>query len=179
MVITLIGYRGSGKSTVAKPLAERLGWDWVDADAELERRAGRTIREIFATDGESEFRRLERNLLVELFGRDRIALAAGGGAVLNRDTRSDMQHAGPVVWLTAPVDVLERRINADSTTAERRPGLTAEGGRAEIEQLIAQREPFYRECASLTIAAHTDDPGRIADRIVDALGDVLNRGRAL
>ena len=81
MVITLIGYRGTGKSTLASPLAQRLGWDWIDADVELERRAGRSIQSIFATDGEPEFRRLERELLAELLLRDRLVIAAGGGAV--------------------------------------------------------------------------------------------------
>ena len=101
MNITLVGYRGTGKSTLAIPLAKRLGWTAVDADAELERRAGRTIRQIFDTDGEPEFRRLERETLVDLLGQQNLVIAAGGGAILNPETRSDIQSSGPVIWLKA------------------------------------------------------------------------------
>jgi shikimate kinase len=156
MIVTLIGYRGTGKTSVARPLAERLGWQAVDADVELESRAGRTIREIFDTDGEGEFRRLERETLVDLLGRDRLVIAAGGGAILNPDTRSDFQSAGPVVWLTASADAIEQRLDKDSTTSDRRPNLTSTGGRGEIEKLLSQRDPLYRECASLEVA--TDVP---------------------
>jgi shikimate kinase len=156
MILTLIGYRATGKSTVAKPLAERLGWSWVDADVELERRAGRTIREIFDTDGEPEFRRLERETLVDLLQQDRLVIAAGGGAVLNPETRQDFKDAGPVVWLNASVDTIEQRLYGDATTVERRPNLTSTGGRDEIERLLKQREPIYSDTASLIV--QTDEP---------------------
>ena len=156
MILTLIGYRATGKSTLAQPLAERLGWSWVDADVELERRAGRTIRDIFVADGESEFRRLERETLVDLLTRDRLVIAAGGGALLNPDTRQDFKAAGPVVWLKASVDTIEQRLYGDVTTTERRPNLTATGGREEIERLLEQREPIYRDTADLVI--QTDEP---------------------
>ncbi|HEY2253705.1 MAG TPA: shikimate kinase, partial [Planctomycetaceae bacterium] len=82
MVITLIGYRGSGKTTVAQSLAARLGWSWIDADAVIEDAAGCTIKEIFAAEGESGFRDRERRALAELLTRDKLVLAAGGGAIL-------------------------------------------------------------------------------------------------
>lgn len=164
MLITLIGYRGCGKSTVAPALAARLGWDWVDADTVLEAKAGKSIREIFAESGEPEFRRLERETLVELLQRDRLVLAAGGGAVLNPETRADFRKAGPVVWLRADVATLEARIAADATTAARRPNLTSAGGTAEIAQLLAGREPLYRETATLVL-----DSSRSVDEIVDAI----------
>lgn len=169
MIITLIGYRGTGKSSVAKPLAERLGWQSADADVELESRTGRSIREIFDSDGEDVFRRLERETLVDLMSRDRIVIAAGGGAVLNQQTRCDFKAAGPVVWLTASVDTIERRLYGDATTGSRRPNLTSRGGRREIEELISKREPLYRECASLEIS--TDLP--IEDSIEIPTPEVL------
>jgi shikimate kinase len=159
MILTLIGYRATGKSTLAKPLAERLGWSWIDADVELERRAGRTIREIFDTDGEPEFRRLERETLVDLLTRDRLVIAAGGGAVLNPQTRLDFKNAGPVIWLKASVDTIEQRLYGDETTAERRPNLTSTGGREEIERLLNQREPIYADMAELTIQTDAPFPG--------------------
>lgn len=154
MVLTLIGYRGSGKSTVAAPLAARLGWEWVDADAVIEQEAGRTIREIFASEGEAGFRRRERETIHTLLQRDRLVLAAGGGAILNSDTRRDMRAAGPVVWLRADVSTLAGRIAGDPTTAARRPQL-AGGGTQEIVKLLEAREPLYRECATQIV--DTDD----------------------
>ena len=164
MLITLIGYRGCGKSTVAPALAARLGWDWADADAVLEAKAGKSIREIFAESGEPEFRRLERETLIALLQRDRLVLAAGGGAILNPETRADFRKAGPVVWLKADVATLQARIAADTTTAARRPNLTATGGTAEIAQLLAVREPLYRETATLVL-----DSSRSVDEVVEEI----------
>ena len=172
MAITLIGYRCTGKTSVAAPLAERLGLSWVDADLELERRDGRTIRQIFADDGEPGFRRFERETIAELLARDQLVLAAGGGAVLNEQTRRDMQAAGPVVWLQASVDTIESRLRDDETTAVRRPNLTSIGGRREIEELLTQREPLYRDCATLTIETDQLSLDEIVDRIVAAIGSV-------
>jgi shikimate kinase len=168
MVITLIGYRGSGKTTVARALAERLAWNWIDADTVVEQTAGQTIREIFAVEGEPGFRRRERTALVELLTRDKLVLAAGGGAVLNLDTRREMQSAGPVVWLQASVPVLAARIAADPGTAQRRPNL-AGGGTEEIAKLLAEREPLYRDCASLTIGTDGLSVTDIVDRIAASL----------
>lgn len=169
MVITLIGYRGSGKTTVAEALAARLGWSWIDADEEIERRAGRSIREIFADDGEPGFRRLEREATADLLQRDRLVLAAGGGAVVDEQTHAAVQAAGPVVWLRAAPESLLQRIDADPTTASRRPRLTDRDSRREIEELLAERTPIYARCASITI--DTDDlPVReIVDRILHEL----------
>jgi shikimate kinase len=166
MVITLIGYRGTGKSSVAGALGARLGWGAVDADDDIEARAGKSIERIFAEDGEAEFRRLERETMQRLLSQgDRLVIAAGGGAILNEQTREDMQQAGPVVWLTAPVDTILARIGGDETTASRRPNLTAQGGRAEVEQVLAKREPLYRQTASLIV----DTQGRTIDEIVEAI----------
>src|SRR5690606_4558018 len=114
MVITLIGYRGTGKSTVAVALAARLRWAAVDADDQIEALAGKTIQRIFADDGEAEFRRLERETMQRLLSEaDRLVIAAGGGAILDEQTRRHMQQAGPVVWLTAPVETILARISKD------------------------------------------------------------------
>lgn len=177
MVITLIGYRGTGKSTLAAPLARRLDWNWLDADVELERRAGRSIKEIFDTDGEPEFRRLERELIAELLQRDRLVVAAGGGAILNDATRRDLQTSGPVIWLQASVDAIEQRLATDSTTGQRRPNLTSTGGRAEIERLLATREPLYRECATIIVDADSAAPEQLVEEVLRQLPSELRSGR--
>lgn len=168
MILTLIGTRGTGKTTVAPVLASKLGWDWIDADVELERTAGKTIREIFASDGEPAFRYLERENLIKLLRRDRLVLAAGGGAILNADTRRDLQAAGPVVWLQATPETVAARVMADPVTAARRPNLTPAGGTEEFRTILQQREPLYRETASICVM--TDD--RSAE---DIAADILNQ----
>ncbi len=169
MAVTLIGYRGTGKSAVAPLLAARWGWDWLDADVELERRAGRTIRDIFATDGEPEFRRLERELLAELLERPRWVIAAGGGAILAEATRTRMRASGPVVWLQAEIETIAARIAGDASTAARRPNLTAQGGVAEIAAVLAARQPLYAATATLGVATDHDAPEQIATTIDEQL----------
>lgn len=171
MVITLIGYRGSGKSTVARPLAARLGWTSADADDVIEQIAGRTIREIFAADGEAGFRLRERDAICSLLVQDRLVLAAGGGAILNAETRADFKAAGPVVWLRASLPTLVARIGGDASTADRRPSLIGGGVgvAAEIETLLQVREPLYRETASCII----DTDGLTAEEIVARILDSI------
>lgn len=171
MVVTLIGYRGCGKSTVAVLLARQLNWASIDADVELERRAGKSIREIFADDGEPCFRQLERDVLHDLLSRDRLVIAAGGGAVLNAETRDEMAHAGPVVWLQASVATLEKRLKTDVETASRRPALTSGSPIGEIETVLAEREPIYRSCATHAVATDDKSPEEIVRQILDDLGD--------
>jgi shikimate kinase len=163
--ILLIGYRGTGKSTVARHLAERLGYDFVDADAEIERRAGKSIAAIFAEDGEAAFRDFETRLVAELSGLQRTVVALGGGAVLRETNRNAIRAAGPVVWLTAPVDVIVARLAADPTTARRRPNLTKIGGREEVEALLAERTPIYRQCATLVVNTDGKTCAQVADEI--------------
>ena len=169
MNLLLIGYRGSGKSAVARLVAERLGWDWVDADVELERRAGKSIAAIFADDGEPVFRDLESQLLAELVGSDRCVLALGGGVILRPENRALIRQAGPVVWLTADADILHARIAADPNTGAQRPNLTAQGGVEEIRRLLAMREPFYRECAGVVVETSGRSVAEVAEAVVKSL----------
>ncbi len=177
MVITLIGYRGTGKSTVGPLLAARLGFDFLDADHEIERRAGKSIREVFADAGEPEFRRLEADFLAEQLTRTRLVLAPGGGAVLNDATRECMRLAGPVVWLTAPIDVIAQRVEEDATSNDRRPSLTALPPRDEIEQLLAKRTPLYAQAASITVETSGKSVDSIVEEILAALPKAAEGGR--
>ncbi|MCA9067885.1 MAG: shikimate kinase [Planctomycetaceae bacterium] len=167
MVITLIGYRGSGKSTLAAPLAGRLGWEWIDADVEIERRAGKTIAAMFSEDGEPAFRQLEREVLADLLDENNLIIAAGGGAILDPSTRQRMRNAGLVVWLRASLETLVQRIFADPTTADRRPNLTATGGRAEVETVLKEREPLYCECAHQILDVDSSSPEELSRTIAD------------
>src|SRR5262245_14443378 len=105
----LIGYRGSGKSAVARALSRRWNCACIDADEELERRAGKTIRQIFQDDGEADFRDRESAVLADLARRHDVVVATGGGVVLRPENRKLLRR-GRVVWLTAPAETLWRRM---------------------------------------------------------------------
>jgi shikimate kinase len=166
--ITLIGYRGTGKTTVARLVAEELGWDWFDLDACIEERARRTIREVFASEGEPGFRDRESELIRELAGGDRLVIAAGGGTVLRPANRSVIKASGFTVWLVASPSTIHHRIESDPSTASRRPSLTDHDQFTEICRLLSDREPLYRECADLIVQTDHVEPVEIARRIVDS-----------
>src|SRR3954468_14693913 len=115
--IFLIGYRGTGKTSVARELAARLGYDWIDADEIVEQEAGKTIATIFAEDGEAAFRDWESRVVDELSRRRRTVVALGGGAVLREENRKAIAAVAPVVWLTAAVDTILTRLAADPGTS--------------------------------------------------------------
>jgi shikimate kinase len=169
MNIALIGYRGAGKTAVARQLARNLGWDWVDADVEVELAAGRSIAAIFADDGEPAFRDLEAAVLADLIQRDHTILALGGGVVLRPANRTLIRQAGRVVWLTATPETIAARMAADATTASRRPNLTAAGGPAEIRRLCDERSPLYRQCCDLEIDTEAKAPAEVATEILAKL----------
>lgn len=171
--LALIGYRGTGKTTIAQALADRLCWDWIDADVELEHRAGKTIKQIFAEEGEPAFRDLEQQIVGELANRSRTIIALGGGAILRQTNREAIKRGCRTAWLTASPQTLLARISADRTTADRRPNLTSAGGLREIEELLAVREPLYRECADCIVATDDRTVESIADEILARLAPAL------
>lgn len=168
----LIGYRGTGKTTVAAQLAERLGWGWVDADHALEVREGRTVRQIFADNGEAGFREKEALLLAELCRGRRRVIATGGGVVLRPENRDRLRAAGHVVWLTADAPTIWQRLQADAATSDRRPNLSV-GGLAEVEQLLRAREPLYRSCADQAVETAGRSPGEVARIIYEQLPETV------
>jgi shikimate kinase len=168
MNLYLIGYRGVGKTSVGRLLAERLGREFIDADVELERRAGRTIAEIFAADGEGAFRDLESEIVADLTRREQLVVALGGGAVM-RSQNCEALAGAAAVWLTADAETILARVNADQTTGQRRPNLTTSGHLEEIVQLLALREPVYRRCAVLTVDTEGKTPQQVADEILERL----------
>jgi shikimate kinase len=165
--ITLIGYRGSGKSTVGRILAARLNRTFLDCDWEIARRAGRSISAIFSESGEPEFREWEEKTLAELLsGSPHAIVATGGGAVLREANRRRIRAFGLVVWLTAPVQELTHRIATDACQQDVRPALSPAGTLAEIAQLLDARTPFYRGLADLVVDTSDKTPDQVADLVI-------------
>ena len=168
MGVVLMGYRGSGKTTVGRKLAERLGKPFVDADDLIVAGAGKTIKEIFEQDGEPFFRDYESAVLKEAVSRLDHVVSVGGGALERPENRKLISAAGHrVIYLRCDSDVLLRRIQCDSQTAAMRPALTELGGGIEeINALLARREPAYRSVMTDEIDVTHLSPSQVVDRII-------------
>lgn len=170
--ITLVGYRGSGKSSVAARLAARLDCPWADADEALERELDTTIAALINERGEPFFRDREAALLERLLAEEAGVLATGGGVVLRPANRVLIRtHGQPVVWLRAPTHVLCERLANDPLTPLRRPALAGGDVLDEVFAAVATREPLYREVADAVIDVSVDSPERIAARISEWLAE--------
>lgn len=167
--VFLIGYRGTGKTTVAAALALRWGADWGDSDREIEDRSGQTIEQLFA-QGEGVFRDWEERVVAELCGQGPQVVALGGGAVLRETSRDRLRQAGAMVWLTAPAELIAERISFDAAAGHVRPSLTGAGLVEEIEQVLAERMAVYRECAGLEVNTAGKTPQEIAEEIAKHFG---------
>ena len=162
MNIVLIGYRGTGKSTVGRLLAARLGRELVSTDAEIVKRAQRTIPEIVAQEGWEYFRDLESDICRELAGRDQLVIDTGGGAILREQNVEALKKNGTVFWLTASVETIAKRIGGDN----QRPSLTGTKSFVdEIQDVLRERTPKYQAAADHVIA--TDD--RSINQLVETL----------
>ncbi len=147
MKIVLIGYRGSGKTTLGKNLATALNVPFVDTDHLIVTETGMTIPEIFSREGEAGFRLRETRALKEALMLGRGVISTGGGIILRPENRLVIRTADLVVYLTAPVSVLAERTRGD----ENRPSLTTLTHEEEILALLKERTPLYEELADLTI----------------------------
>ncbi|GAB3477207.1 shikimate kinase [Amycolatopsis cihanbeyliensis] len=162
----LIGPPGSGKSTVGRLLAERLGTGFLDSDDAVEARAGRTISEIFTAEGEPAFRELERAAIATALEEHGGVLALGGGAVLAEETRRRLA-AHKVVFLAVGMSEGVRRTGMSTA----RPLLTGVNPRATYKALLDARLPIYREVAMLEIDTDERAPGEVADAVLELLGE--------
>ncbi|MBW3598595.1 MAG: shikimate kinase [Planctomycetes bacterium] len=165
----LIGYRATGKSTVARELAARLGAPAADADAEIVRRAGKAIAEIFAEEGEQAFRDLETIVVKELAAREGVIVALGGGAMMREENRRALAGRGMTIWLRASVATIQERLRADPSSSTHRPGLTSRGTADEVAHVLAERTPVYAACADAAIDVDRKSPAAIAEEIVALL----------
>jgi shikimate kinase len=157
----LVGFMGSGKTTVARALGRRLGWRVIDLDEEIERREGRTVSQVFAEQGEAYFRKVEREVLLAFLPARNAIVATGGGTFVQAANRADIMADGVAVWLDAPFGHIVDRVPSDG----RRP-LAAD--RESFAALFEQRRAVYR-LAHIRI----DAQGRVdalVERLMDQLG---------
>ena len=157
-----VGMPGSGKSTVARQLARRLGVDAADTDAEIERRLGESIRGFFEREGEAAFRDIEEQVIDELTRGQPCVLATGGGAVLRPINRQRLRERGTVVYLRASPEQLFKRLRHDT----KRPLLQGVDPLKKLQALYAERDPLYRECAHFVIDTRGSSLSALVSRIL-------------
>src|ERR1700730_17905571 len=162
--VALVGMMGSGKSSIGRRLALRLGIPFRDADAEIERAAGMSIPDIFSIRGEAEFRSGEARVILRLLENGPQVLATGGGAFMNPDTRAAIASKGISIWLKAEFDVLMKRIRR----RQDRPLLRTEDPAATLRKLMEERDPIYA-LADLTVQSRDVLHDKIVDEIVSGL----------
>ncbi len=166
--IVLIGFRGSGKSTVGRLLSQQLGRPFIDTDVMITHAAGETIKDIFDRGGESLFRKLESEAVRQATHIPGAIISAGGGAVLAAENARRLRDCGWVIWLDAPAQVLWARINADTASQSSRPNLTSAGGLSEVSALLAQRKDIYASVADVVVAADRS-PESVAAHILNLM----------
>ena len=170
----LVGMMGAGKSTVGRLLAQQLNYRFVDTDDLIQKSTGKTIPDIFATEGEPAFRAIETAVLAQVSAYTHMAIATGGGIVTQRQNWSYLHH-GIVVWLDVSAEQIYQRLQGDTS----RPLLQTEEPAATLQQLLDQRSPLYAQ-ADLTVTIAPDEsPEQVAARVLDGLKDVLKPQAAI
>ena len=164
----LVGMMGSGKTSTGRPLAEQLGYGFVDADAVIEQAAGCSIPEIFERDGEAGFRKLESQVLSAISQRHSLVVATGGGVVTQQENWG-LLHSGIVIWLDVVPEQLMERLRSDNTV---RPLLQTADPDAALNALLEQRRHLYAE-ADLTVVINDEPPEAVADGILQLLPGLL------
>jgi shikimate kinase len=167
MNLVLIGYRGSGKSSVGKVLGARLGRTVVSTDAEIVKRAGRAIPDLVARHGWDHFRDLESEVCRELAARDGLVIDTGGGAILRQSNVDALKHTGMLFWLTASVETITQRIGGDT----QRPSLTGtKSFLDEIQEVLRERTPKYQAAADYVVVTDGHSVEQIADEVLARWG---------
>jgi shikimate kinase len=162
--IVLVGMMGSGKSSIGRRLAARIGIPFADADTEIEKAAGMSISDIFAERGEAEFRSGEARVIKRLLQSGPQVLSAGGGAFMDPDTRAAIAASGVSIWLNAEFEVLIKRIRR----RQDRPLLKTSDPAATLRQLMVERSPIYG-LADLVVESRDEPHDKIVDDIMRAL----------
>lgn len=163
--VVLIGFMGSGKSTVGKKLAEELKIEWLDMDNEIEKREGKLVNEIFSEYGEAYFRELESKYINELLTVEKKVISTGGGVVLKVENIAILKKIGMVIFLHVDPSQIIERLEEDST----RPLLQGENIEEKVANLLEQRDPLYLSAADIIIQT----TGKSVDLVVEEIISLL------
>lgn len=171
MKIILIGYRCTGKTSVGKGVAVRLGVPFYDTDDLIQRHVGKTVKEIVDEEGWDAFRAAEKAIIKQLPSFADAVIAVGGGAVMEAENRGVLRHNGFCVWLTADLKTIVERMKNDKASAAQRPPLSDDGMERETAKILELRKPVYQKLADCTV----DTAGKGIDAITDEVCAVLVR----
>ncbi len=166
--IALIGFMGTGKTAVGTALAEKLGRSFVELDLLIERKAGKSIADIFQQDGETAFRELEVEVAGEVARDKNLVIACGGGVVLNAINIERLRKNATIVYLTASPCVILKRVAAEEG---QRPLLKVDNPALAIAEMLTFRKPFYEQAADIGIDTSKLDINAVAEQIVEKLKD--------
>lgn len=171
--ILLTGFRATGKSLIGQLLAERLGFHFIDTDHELCRRHQQTVAGIVAEQGWQGFRTLERALLQEMAGQQKIVLAVGGGAIEHEDIWPLLRSGYFIVWLQADKETILSRMATDDESSKQRPALTSQKIQDEVAEVLARRSPLYKSGSDITLDTATKTPVELVEQILASLPEVF------
>ena len=166
--IALIGFMGTGKTVVGKVLAAKLGREFTELDGMIEKKAGKTIPEIFQQDGEIGFRELEIEVTKEVANKKNVVIACGGGIVLNKINIDRLREECVIVYLTASPRVILERTSGDK---DERPLLSVSDRASQIKELLRFRQPFYERAADIEIDTSKLGTESVAEQIMEKLRD--------
>ncbi len=172
MNIYLVGYRGSGKTTLGKSLAARIGWRFIDSDDEIIKSSGMTIREMVDSEGWSVFRERECRMIELIAGIQKCVVATGGGAVLNPGNISKIKASGKVIWLKTNPETIKARLLKDTNTKELRPSLTEKDFDTEIVETLKEREPLYKKAMDVEIDTDNIDIDNLCDNYFNHIRNI-------
>ncbi len=165
--VAIIGFMGAGKTTVARALAKRLNLEYIELDTMIERKAGKSIKDIFSEDGEIVFREYEIEVIKDIYrGRDTV-IACGGGVILNQINIDRLKKRSVIVYLEVSSQVLLTRVQGTGT---KRPLLNTVDKELRIRKLLAFRKPLYERAADITINTTKIN----VDSVIDELVNILN-----
>jgi shikimate kinase len=173
MRIILIGYRCTGKSSVGRQLAKKLDLAFYDTDQMITAHIGKSIRELVAEKGWEAFREEEKNIIGKIAFLGSAVIALGGGAILDPENRATIQDKGMVIWLTAGLETILKRMSSDSLNSDNRPSLTEKGRQDEIRETLEQRIPLYRQAAYIEV----DTEGKTIEDVATEILSKMERGK--
>ena len=165
--IVLIGFRATGKTSVGKKLAEALNWRFVDLDEEIQKKAGKSIKEIVEEGGWQAFRDLEKKEMQSLINLKEVVIALGGGGVLHKKEMENLKEKSLVVWLYASEEVILQRIKKDAKSLSQRPALSNASLEEEVKNILKERTPLYEKFCHFKINTSNISIQKVTQKILE------------